>query len=105
MIKIIRSTYGLVKNGAVEAKTKHSAPFSLSENREAELVALGVAEYVEENPEYNASMKMTDLRKIAAAYGVDASAAKSKKEVIAMIEAAKEAAAEQPPVIEAADPE
>lgn len=32
---------------------------------------------------------MTELREAAAAYGVDASAVRSKKEVIALIEAAK----------------
>ena len=38
--------------------------------------------------EYN-SLNMTELREAAAAYGVDASAVRSKKEVIALIEAAK----------------
>ena len=37
-------------------------------------------------------MKMAELRKAAAALGVDASGAKSKKEVIAMLEAAEAAA-------------
>lgn len=91
MIRITKGIYGLLKNGAVEAMTKHSAPFSLSAEREAELVAQGVAEVVEPSNDYSADMKMADLRKAAAAYGVDASAAKSKKEVIAMIEAAKAA--------------
>lgn len=91
MIRITKGTYGLLKNGAVEAITKHSAPFSLTAEREAELVALGVAEVVEPIDDYSANMKMADLRKVAAEHGVDASAAKSKKEVIAMIEAAKAA--------------
>lgn len=91
MIKMIKGTYGHVKNGAVEAVTKHSAPFKLSEKREAELVAAGVAEYVEESTQAKAyeNMKMAELRKAAAALGVDASAAKSKKEVIAILEAAE----------------
>lgn len=38
-------------------------------------------------------MKMAELRKAAAAMGVDAGTAKSKKEVIAMLEAAEAAKA------------
>lgn len=92
MIRMIKGTYGLVVNGVVEAMTKHSAPFSLSKTREAELVEAGVAEYAEEQIQVNAyeNMKMTELRKAAAALGVDASAAKTKKEVIAMIEATED---------------
>lgn len=91
MIKMIKGTYGRVMNDTVEAMTKHSAPFKLSEKREAELVAAGVAVYVEENAQENAyaNMKMTELRKAAAALGVDVSAAKSKKEVVAVLEAAE----------------
>ena len=47
MIKIIKGTYGLKVGGIVEAKTKHSEPFTLPAFREAELVAAGVAEYVD----------------------------------------------------------
>ena len=91
MIKMIKGTYGRKVNGVVEAMTKHSAPFSLSESREAELVAAGVAVKVEETTQANAyeNMKMAELRKAAAALGVDASAAKTKKEVIAILEAAE----------------
>lgn len=97
MIRMIKGTYGKVMNGVVEAMTKRSAPFSLPEAREAELVAAGVAEKVEPEPErdYN-RMKMAELRKAAAAMGVNASTAKSKKEVIALLEAA-EAAKEKAP--------
>ena len=93
MIKMIKGTYGRVVKGGVEAMTKHSAPFSLSESREAELVAAGVAVKVEEPAQETpyAKMKMADLRKAAAELGVDASGAKSKKEVIAMLEAAEAA--------------
>lgn len=91
MIKMIKGTYGLVKNGGVEAMTKHSAPFSLSKAREAELVAAGVAVKVEEPAQANAyaSMKMTELRKAAAALGVDVSAAKTKREIIDILEGAE----------------
>lgn len=98
MIRMIKGTYGLKVNGVVEAMTKRSAPFSLSAEREAELVKAGVAAYVEETAEEKAlsNMKMAELRKTAAAYGVDASKIRSKKEVIAMIEAAKAKAAKEP---------
>ncbi|MDO4321018.1 MAG: response regulator receiver protein [Lachnospiraceae bacterium] len=91
MIKMIKGTYGRVVDGTVEAMTSRSAPFSLSEAREAELIAAGVAEKVEAPAKADTygNMKMTELRKAAAALGVDASAAKNKKEVIALIEAAQ----------------
>ena len=91
MIRMIKGTYGKVVNGVVEAMTKRSAPFSLPEAR-AELVTAGVAERVEPEPErdYN-RMKMAELRKAAAAMGVNAGAAKTKKEVIDMLEAAETA--------------
>ena len=91
MIKIIKGTYGRVVNGAVEAMTKRSAPFSLSERREAELVAAGVAVKVEEPAQAKAyeGMKMAELRALAASLGVDVSEAKTKKDVIAMLEAAE----------------
>ena len=75
MIRMIKGTYGLKVNGVVEAMTKRSAPFSLSAEREAELVKAGVAAYVEETAEEKAlsNMKMAELRKTAAAYGVVAS--------------------------------
>lgn len=91
MIKMIRGTYGLVNNGTVEAMTKHSAPFSISPEREAELVAVGVAVKVED-PEPTVGpyekLKMSELRRIALTKGVDVSAARSKGEVIAALEAA-----------------
>ena len=88
MIKMIKGTYGRVVNGVVEAMTKHSAPFKLSEKREAELVAAGVAVKVEEPAEANpyGSMKMSELRKAAADRGVDASGARYKKDIIALLE-------------------
>lgn len=92
MIRMIKGTYGLVKNGTVEPMTKHSLAFSINAAREAELVEAGVAVYEAEPEstfsEYN-GLNMTELREAAAAYGVDASAVRSKKEVIALIEAAK----------------
>ncbi len=91
MIRMTKGTYGLKVNGVVEAMTKHSAPFSLPADRESELVKAGVAVFVKETAEEKAlnSMKMAELRKTAAAYGVDASKCRSKKEAIELIEAAK----------------
>ena len=98
MIQMIKGTYGLETSETVEAMTKHSPPFTINTAREAELVEAGVAVYVEEPQtaagEYE-GMKMAELRETAAAYGVDASGVRSKKEVIAMIEAAKTEAAEE----------
>lgn len=93
MIKMVKGTYGLVVDGGVEAMTKRSAPFTLPEAREAELVAAGVAVKVEEPAQAKtyAKMTMAELRKAAAAMGVDAGTAKTKKEVISMLEAAADA--------------
>ena len=63
MIKMIKGTYGRVENGTVEAMTKHSAPFKLSEKREAELVAAGVAVKVEEPTQAKAYDNMKYPRK------------------------------------------
>lgn len=49
MIRIITdTTFGYWNGQSVEPKTKDSAPFSVTPEREAALVELGVAEYVEE---------------------------------------------------------
>ena len=92
MIQMIKGTYGRRMNGVVEAMTKHSPPFSLPAAREAELVAAGVAVKVEEPAQANAyeGMKMADLREAAAALGIDTSTARTKKEIIAMLEKARE---------------
>ena len=50
-------------------------------------------------PEYNEDMKLDELKAVAEAYGVDASALRSKKAVIEAIEEAKEL-----PTFGAADP-
>ena len=65
-------------------------------------------------PEYDEDMKLDELKEVAAAYGVDASAMRKKADVIAAIEKAKAAANEvdddqtgdneEPPQIGAADP-
>lgn len=89
MIRMIKGTYGRVVGGVVEAMTKHSPPFSLSASREAELVAAGVAEKVEEPAKASprAGKKMAELRKIAAELGIDTAATRTRSEIAAMIEA------------------
>lgn len=147
MIKIINGTYGYRDGKRVVPKTAGSPPFSLDPEREKQLVAEGVAEFVEAKeeekpqepdkepdkipadkepgdnsedpkepaadtdedlPEYNENMKLTELKEIAQAYGVDAEKARSKAEVIAMIDASLEEAAEddgeEPPTFEAEPP-
>ena len=83
MIRIIKGTYGLEKNGVVRPMTKHSEPFKLSAAREAELVAAGVAVYVEEPARESTKnyekMKLAELREAADALGVDVGT-KTKKE-------------------------
>lgn len=97
MIQMVKGTYGRMVDGRVEPMTKRSGPFSISEAREAELVKAGVAVKVEaadQGKDYN-HMKMAELRKAAAAAGVDAEkakAAKSKKELIGLLEAAEKTA-------------
>lgn len=102
VIKIIAGTYGHKEGGNVIGKTEKDAPFSVPNETAARLVRLEVAEYAEldpsdetmENsglPEYNEGMKLALLKIIAQQYGADASAAKSKKEAVAIIDAAKAA--------------
>ena len=45
MIRIIAGVYGHKENGVITPKDSKSEPFSLTPEREAELVAQGVAEY------------------------------------------------------------
>ena len=133
-IQIISGTYGLRVNGyTVIRKTSDDPPFDVSDDEAARLVKLRVARIVgnppvetpaeepvqpdpekdedgvitETLPAYSESMKLAELKEVAAAYGVDASKAKSKAEVIALIEAAKatDQDDEQPPEISAALPE
>lgn len=101
MVKIIKGSYGH-KKGSTIVPIYVGETVELTEEQEARLVKLGVAEYVgkpaqegsqneggEELPEYNENMKLAELKLIAAKYGVDASKAKTKKEVITLIDAAQ----------------
>lgn len=90
MIRMIKGTYGLTANGTVEAMTPSSGPFQVNEEREAELIAAGVAEKVEtaDAPDPYAGMKMPELREAASALGIDTGSAKTRKAIIALLEAA-----------------
>ena len=83
MIKLIKGNYGLMVNGVLEKMTPDSPPFSLTEKRESELIEMGVAVKVEEPAKERtyADMDAKELREIAAAKGVDVTAAKSKRKI------------------------
>ena len=116
MIKIIAGVYGYKENGIILPKDKDSEPFSLDPEREAELVAQGVAEYANviipeaelepepetagaeqqpaedpqsektEKPEYSDKMRLTELQALAGAYGLDAQNMRTKAEVIKLLD-------------------
>lgn len=111
MIKIIKGAYGYRIGQAIVPKTPNDAPFSLTPEKEKELVERGIAAYVTEavtasadavqgsvtpgaptgktDPSYNAGMGLAELKAIAKEYGVDASKATSKAKVVEMIDAAR----------------
>ena len=141
MIEIIAGTFGYYNGRKVIPITKEDGPQKFDPELEARLVKEGTAKYVDEqpaaptpaekpeqkpdgapetgeaptSPEYDEDMKLDELKEVAAAYGVDASAMRKKADVIAAIEEAKAAADEaagddktgdneEPPQIDAADP-
>lgn len=98
MIKIINGTYGYRNSdGRVEAKTPKSKPFSLSEEREAELVDTGVAEYVNGAPatsednrdKVNGDMTVKELTAIAHELGADVPKKATKAQLLEIIEKAQ----------------
>lgn len=110
MIKIIQGTYGYIdENGIVKPKTAKDAPFELEDkSREAELVALGVAEYadgteliideetggvvVDGVPGYSTDLKAAELRDIAKAYmGLTFAVGTTKAEMVEQMDAYIEA--------------
>lgn len=95
MIKIIKGVYGyLDEHGTVKPKTEQDGPFELSPEKEARLVGLGVAVYVDGGstalpdgvemvPDYNAGMKADELRAIAKKYmGLTFKVGTSKAEMV-----------------------
>ena len=102
MVKIVKGVYGFVdENGAVQPKTSKDEPFSMAKELEARLVEKGVAVYVdtsvkteaESEPEPEAD-KEDEVKKTASTK----KAKSSQKKKTADTE-------EEPPVIEAVDPE
>ena len=104
MIRIIQGTYGYIdKNGIVKPKTAKDGPFELEDkDREAELVALGVAEYadgtelidteagvvVDGVPEYSVDMKAQELRDIAKEHmGLTFTVGTTKAEMVEQMDA------------------
>lgn len=112
MIKIINGTYGMREGFKVTPVKKGDAPISLDPAEEKRLVSIGVAEYVAENNEPDGSknetptdppaseqegdevkdfkkMKLDELKEYAVSLGIEVpKSARSKKAVIALIEAA-----------------
>ncbi len=121
MIQITAGTFGYYNGRKVIPITNADGPQKFDPELEARLVKQGVAKYVDEQPvaptpavkpeqeledtpetddapaapEYNEDMKLDELKEVAAAYGVDASAMRKKADVIAAIEEAKAAAGEE----------
>ena len=112
MIKIIKGSYGMRVKNSIIAVPAGSDPIELSKEKEERLVRIGVAVYVDDQknknelpdvntdetqddeivdefPEYNEEMKLSELKEIAAKYGIDAGSMRSKKEVIEAIDAAR----------------
>lgn len=121
MIQIIAGTFGYYNGRKVVPITNADGPQKFDPELEARLVKKGVAKYVDEQPvapapaakpeqepeaapetddaptappEYDEDMKLDELKEVAAAYGVDASAMRKKADVIAAIKEAKAAANE-----------
>lgn len=81
LIKIVKGVYGYLDGMTVKPKTPKDAPFELNDKRAAELVADGIAVYVNDDgdlpiddngdvvvgmaPEYSTEMKAAELRDIA----------------------------------------
>lgn len=109
MIRIINGTYGYrnPQTGVVEAKNIKSKPFTLSPDREDELVAAGVAEYVGEDVstdggnasdapasasdelEYSDKNTVAELKAIAEKLGIQVAKGATKKQIIEALDAAK----------------
>lgn len=109
MIRIINGTYGYrnPQTGVVEAKTAKSKPFTLPEDREDELVAAGVAEYVGEDVSsdggdaseapaskadelvYSDKNTVAELKAIAEKLGIQVAERATKKQIIEALDAAK----------------
>ena len=104
MIRIIKGTYGFVGNdGVVSPKTPKDEPFTTKAEEEARLVALGVAEYVDVQEE--SEIAAEEPEKAEAAKEEKKPATAKKKSTAKKKTAKVEETEEEPPQVEAADPE
>ena len=130
MIRIItNTTYGFNNGKFIEPKTKDSEPFSVRPEREAELVAAGIAEYVGEpkkaeevaeeieaeeaikagaidlTEDYLKGLKMAELKELAGTMGITCKGSMKKADIIEAILAdfEDEEPEEDAPVFDAAD--
>lgn len=111
MIKIVCGVYGHYIDGRVVAKNSDSEPFSLTPRQEAELVAKGVAAFVDEVtevshagasapigfdespesdieiPEYSVDMKADELREIGKDCGLHFKVGMTKADMVAALDA------------------
>ena len=95
MIKIVSGTYGYQdKNGIVKAKTPDDAPFSLEKSQEKRLVDLGVAVYVDQEPDqveddnmpaFDENTNANELRKIAKSMDIAFPVGTTKKEMVEIL--------------------
>lgn len=89
MIRIIKGTFGMNKDGAIVGITKDDGPISIDPEREEELIRLGIAEKVEQSGEefevtedYLKSLKMTELKEFSARIGIKFKAGTNKEDFI-----------------------
>jgi hypothetical protein len=122
MIRIISGTFGMVKGKQVIPITEDYGPIQLEEELERRLVNEGIAEYVGNAPiaadmhqkadvslpVYNAGMKLSELKKVAEAYGIETEGM-TKAEILDAIQEAEleedSEADEEPPELSAEDVE
>lgn len=115
MIQMIAGKYGMYTDGKVIGMTRESGPFSIDAEREAELVAAGIAEYVYDSsgapigfdeqppelpdlpdgvtaiPEYSEDMTVKELRDIGKLCGLTFKVGMTKKEMVDALDAHIEA--------------
>lgn len=115
MIKMICGVYGHYVDGQVIARNKNSEPFEIAPEREAQLVALGYAEYVDfvpidmpigfdevppdeseaAEPSYSIDTSAKELREIGKEHGLSFKVGMSKSDMIAALDAYFNAIAEE----------
>ena len=108
LIKIVKGVYGYLDGMTVKPKTPKDAPFELNDKRAAELVADGIAVYVNDDgdlliddngdvvvgmvPEYSTEMKAAELRDIAKEHmGLTFAVGTTKAEMVEQMDAYIEA--------------